>query len=141
MGNGIDLANLFFSEKIVRGVPGHVCASNLGPCRVRRALVARQLRRRRGQAHVHGRLLKESASAEERRSPSGRIEPYSGDPDMETTIIANAASVVAVIVAVWRITENLRSDLGSRLDRVEKTLSSRIDRLNERLDRHLEGHP
>ena len=60
---------------------------------------------------------------------------------METTIIANAASVVAVIVAVWRITENLRSDLGSRLDRVEKTLSSRIDRLNERLDRHLEGHP
>ena len=31
------------------------------PDRVRRAPVARQLRRRRGQAHVHGRLLQESA--------------------------------------------------------------------------------
>ncbi len=33
-----------------------------GPGRVRRAPVARQLRRRRGPAHVHGRLLQESAN-------------------------------------------------------------------------------
>ena len=48
-------------EAEIREVPGHVCASRPGgPGRVRRAPVARQLRRRRGQAHVHARLLQES---------------------------------------------------------------------------------
>ena len=40
------------------------------------------------------------------------------------------ALVVAVGIALWRL-------LGGRIDRVERA----IDRLNERLDRHLEGHP
>ena len=55
----VDKANTRKAE--IRGVPCHVCASQPGgPGRVRRAPVARQLRRRRGPAHVHGRLLQES---------------------------------------------------------------------------------
>ena len=41
---------------------------------------------------------------------------------------------IAAIIALWRLIhadiKALREDLGSR-----------IDRLNERIDRHLEGHP
>ena len=38
--------------------------------------------------------------------------------------------VIAVVIAVWRL---LHADI--------KNLGDRIERLNERLDRHLEGHP
>ena len=53
--------------------------------------------------------------------------------------------VVAVGLGLWRLfhteMQALRRDLGDRIDAVEQRLGDRIDRLNDCLDRHLEGHP
>lgn len=55
------------------------------------------------------------------------------------------AILVALILFVWRDLsrhiDRVEKTLGGRIDRVEKTLGGRIDRINDRLDRHLEGHP